>query len=673
MSPALRLLAIGALVALPAVARASRTRPPAQTSPAPAPSASTAAAATNVTEVAPGVFFAQTATEPQFLGSNSGFVVLADEVLVVDASFPAVARALLDEVARHTDRPVRLVFDTHWHPDHAFGNGVFAQRGAALVAQQRCVEDERGRGAAAFAEQSRSTDAAQRAVVDGTAFRAATVSFDERLDVGDGKRRVELLHFGRGHTRGDAVAWLPDERVLFTGDLCVNGPLDYVGEGDVDHWLTILDRLIALRPKVVCPGHGAAGGPDLLEKQKRWFVELRAAADAAIAGGRDADALVASLEMPWYRDLTGVEAKSRGDLVRHVYDERCGRAPPLALLDELGLKVDAGPNDPSPGGARPRDVRPRDAKEWRAPRKVVVVGEPNALRAATLRLVAPDVELAFAKDRAAARSLVADADGLVGACSAELLEAGTKLRWVQVGSAGVEEYVALPRVASREVALTNAQRLYGPEIADHAMGLLLALTRQLTRATPSRAELVELRDRTVLVAGLGGIGREIAKRAASFGARVVATEGHPKEPPPFVERVGGPDALFDFAREADVVFVCTPLTRQTERMFDARFFGVLKPGAFLVNVARGRCVDSDALFAALESGRLRGAGLDVTDPEPLPLDHPLRKLANVIVTPHDAAASDAASERQFLLFRENLRRFAAGEPLLSVVDPAAGY
>src|SRR5262245_4996257 len=127
------------------------------------------------------------------------------------------------------------------------------------------------------------------------------------------------------------------------------------------------------------------------------------------------------------------------------------------------------------------------------------------------------------------------------------------------------------------------------------------------------------------------------------------------------------------AAVADLVFVCVPLTKETERLCDARFFEALKPGAILVNVARGRCVDTAALVAALKSGRLAGACLDVTDPEPLPPDHELWKLPNVLITPHDAAASDGAEGRQQLLFRENLRRFAGGEALLSVVDPAAGY
>jgi phosphoglycerate dehydrogenase-like enzyme/glyoxylase-like metal-dependent hydrolase (beta-lactamase superfamily II) len=629
-------------------------------------------------EVAPGVFFAEAETEPAFLGSNSGFVVLADEVVVVDASFPITATALLDEIRRRSDRPVRFAFDTHWHPDHAFGNSVFAAAGAAIVAQRRCADDERARGARMFDEQARSPDAGRRKPVEGASFRAATVVFDDRLVLDDGTRQVELLHFGRGHTRGDAVAWLPRERVLFTGDLCVNGAWNYLGDGDSEHWIEVLDRLIALQPKVVCPGHGAVGGPEMLVQQRRWLVELRAAVAAALAAGAaDADAVASKLDLPWYREWSGVDASSRKENVARVFAELAGLVTPPLLVDDLGLRPGLSPSRESSGDGGPA---------WSAPKKVAVAGMDDAQLAA-LRRVAPGVELVpLPREPGAAGAAIADADALIGACSAALLDAGRKLRWVQVGSAGVERHVGLPRIASREVCLTNAQRLYGPEIADHAVGMLLALTRALPAALdnqrgargwelPAAAgdAMVELRGKRALVAGLGGIGREIAQRLAAFGARVVATEARPKPPPSYVERVGGPDALLELAKDADFVFVCTPLTKETEKLFDARFFAAAKPGARLVNVARGRCVDTEALVAALKSGRLAGAALDVTDPEPLPPDHELWKLGNVIVTPHDAATSDAAEARQFLLCRENLRRFVAGEPLLSVVDPSAGY
>jgi phosphoglycerate dehydrogenase-like enzyme len=303
-----------------------------------------------------------------------------------------------------------------------------------------------------------------------------------------------------------------------------------------------------------------------------------------------------------------------------------------------------------------------------------------------LAAVAPEVEVVRASTQEEALAAAADADGILGLLNARLLEAAPRLRRAQVGSAGVERYVSLGRIASREVVLTNAQALMGPQIADHAVALLLALMRALPAAIDnqrgdhawdlpdrSRERMAELRGKTVLVAGLGGIGREVAKRLHAFGARVVATNRSGGAPPPFVERLVRSDRLLELAALAHAVVVCVPLTPETDGMFDARFFATLPPGAWLVNIARGRCVDTGALVEALKSGRLAGAGLDVTDPEPLPPSHELWAFPNVIVTPHDAGATDAGEDRRFLLFRENLRRFAAGEALLSVVDPVAGY
>jgi phosphoglycerate dehydrogenase-like enzyme len=143
--------------------------------------------------------------------------------------------------------------------------------------------------------------------------------------------------------------------------------------------------------------------------------------------------------------------------------------------------------------------------------------------------------------------------------------------------------------------------------------------------------------------------------------------------PPGVERVGRPEDLLALLPESDVVVLCVPLTPETEKLLDARAFAAMKPGSFLVNVARGKLVDTDALLEALETGRLAGACLDVTDPEPLPSDHPLWLLPNVVITPHVAADAALTEARAFALVRENLRRFDAGEPLLNVVDGAAGY
>ncbi|TAH39414.1 MAG: D-2-hydroxyacid dehydrogenase [Planctomycetota bacterium] len=270
--------------------------------------------------------------------------------------------------------------------------------------------------------------------------------------------------------------------------------------------------------------------------------------------------------------------------------------------------------------------------------------------------------------------------------SPEFLRRAENLVWIQAHSAGVERYTSIPELLENDrIVLTNMRAVHGPAIAEHAFAMLLALTRDLPVHLADRAQgrwrrqgsgelaPIVLEGRTMLVVGLGGIGGEIARRAHGFGMRVLATRRSDDPAPAYVERLGKPQDLHALLAEADVVAIAVPLTAETEHMFDAAALAAMKPGSYLINVARGRIVDTDALLAALQSGRLAGACLDVTDPEPLPADHPLWRLPNVVITPHVAAAGELTDERAWTLFRENLRRFDAGEPLLNVVDKRAGY
>jgi phosphoglycerate dehydrogenase-like enzyme len=240
-------------------------------------------------------------------------------------------------------------------------------------------------------------------------------------------------------------------------------------------------------------------------------------------------------------------------------------------------------------------------------------------------------------------------------------------------------------VRERGLLLTNMQRVAGPVMAEHVMALMLAFSRSLqfyipeqragrwTPDVPPPARSMTLQGKTVLVAGLGGIGTEVARRAHAFGMKVTATRASGREGPPFVSYVGLPDELLALAREADFVVNTLPLTEQTRGLFDAKLFAAMKSGAIFVNVGRGGSVVQDDLVAALRSGRLAGAGLDVTDPEPLPAGHPLFSLPNVIITPHVAADTDLGNAARWAIVRENLRRYAAGEAMLSEVALEKGY
>jgi phosphoglycerate dehydrogenase-like enzyme len=340
------------------------------------------------------------------------------------------------------------------------------------------------------------------------------------------------------------------------------------------------------------------------------------------------------------------------------------------LIERLGLEESAAP------------VRERAG--WQRPKKVLVLNlAPQLLPA--LQAAAPGVELLPVSNAAEAVALAKEADAVLGLCTPELLAAGTNIRWIQSYSAGVERCVAIPALRERDILLTNMQRVAGPVMAEHVLALMLAYARGLhfyvpermavrwTRELPPPGRMLTLEGKTVLVVGLGGIGVEVAKRAHALGMRVVATRASGREGPPFVSYVGLPDELLKLAAEADFVVNTVPLTPATKGMLDAKFFAAVKPGAFFVNVGRGGSVVQAELVEALESGRLGGAGLDVTDPEPLPADSPLWKMQNVILTPHVSAQSDVGDEARFAIGVENLRRYVAGEKMLSVVDVAKGY
>ncbi|QDV07230.1 Glycerate dehydrogenase [Planctomycetes bacterium Poly30] len=310
--------------------------------------------------------------------------------------------------------------------------------------------------------------------------------------------------------------------------------------------------------------------------------------------------------------------------------------------------------------------------------------EPGEL--AALEAAAPNVRCVVPESEEEALRLAPEAHGADGRiCSPEFLTAAEQLVWVQSPSAGVAWLLERHGIRERgEIVLTNMQGIHGPAIAEHVFGMLLTLTRDIGyHQHPDRRgaweregsgrEVVALSGRTMLVVGLGGIGSEVARRAHGFDMTVLATRRSRKERPAFVDRVGTAEDLEVMLPLADVVVLCVPLTEETEGMIDARTLGLMKPGAYLVNIARGAVVDTDALVGALESGRLAGACLDVTDPEPLPPGHVLWSLDNVVITPHVASRATLTNERRATLLEENLRRFGAGEPLLNVVDKAAGY
>ncbi|MCX6620422.1 MAG: hypothetical protein NTY38_04980 [Acidobacteria bacterium] len=223
--------------------------------------------------------------------------------------------------------------------------------------------------------------------------------------------------------------------------------------------------------------------------------------------------------------------------------------------------------------------------------------------------------------------------------------------------------------------------MQGPEIADHALAMLLYLTRDLQpilagkHITPGGSEYhgIELNGKTAVVIGVGGIGTQIAVRAAAFGMTVIGVDPEDKPYLPFLKKVVKPSQLNEVLPLADVVFISAPHTPASHKMVGASQFDLMKQHSYFIAVSRGALFDNDALAKAIDSKRLAGAGLDVTDPEPLPAGHALRQFPNVIITPHVASRSDMSRARMNGTIKDNIRHFANGEPLVNVVDKQKGY
>jgi phosphoglycerate dehydrogenase-like enzyme len=279
---------------------------------------------------------------------------------------------------------------------------------------------------------------------------------------------------------------------------------------------------------------------------------------------------------------------------------------------------------------------------------------------------------------------VSDADAIVGwELPSHLLQAAHRLRWMHAAGAGVERY-DLPQIATRGVMLTNSSGVSAPNMAEHVLGMMIALTRRfprLLRAQIQREwrdeathrEVGELQGQTVLIVGIGEVGCAVAQRAAAFGMRVNGLRRRSVAPPAGFDQIFAIGDLQAALADADHVVITLPNTPRSRGLFDAAAFAAMKPGAAIYNVGRGPVIDTAALIAALASGHLGGAGLDVTDPEPLPADSPLWDMENVLITAHTSGATPHYWERQADLIAENIRRIQRGDPPRNLVDLEAGY
>ncbi|MDH3533492.1 MAG: D-2-hydroxyacid dehydrogenase [Gammaproteobacteria bacterium] len=356
-----------------------------------------------------------------------------------------------------------------------------------------------------------------------------------------------------------------------------------------------------------------------------------------------------------------------------IYMQPVGAQDAQALIDELGLQEAA--------------TAARELPFWRKPQKIYIVppGYDDQERAVQMRAAQEAVgnvelvQIAYPIPD----EVIEDAEVLLARCTPRIIREAHKLRWLHDSRHGVDSCM-VPEIRDKSFILTNAQHTSGPPIANHVIAMMTMLTRGLHnfhrfqlqgvwKERPIEFPMLQLEGKTMLVVGLGGVGSAIARRASGLGMRILGVRNSSRSGPDYVEYVGLSDELYDLASEADVIVNALPLTAATRGLFDKKFFDAAKRGAYFISVGRGESTVTDDLIAALEDGRLTAAGLDVTDPEPLPDGHELFSLPNIIITPHVAATTDEGRWRRWAVTVENLRRYVNGEKMLNVVDVARGY
>ncbi|MFD2727556.1 D-2-hydroxyacid dehydrogenase [Hyunsoonleella rubra] len=340
-------------------------------------------------------------------------------------------------------------------------------------------------------------------------------------------------------------------------------------------------------------------------------------------------------------------------------------------------------------GIRESKVASKDMEGWSRPKKVTFGYIPQTVTGigskAWILEVADGVPIDFVSGTDDVENSIADSDVYIGRCS-DVISTGKNLDYIHITSAGIDRCASIPGIKTTHWIATNNAKVSSETIAEHSIAMMMALARRLPMFdglktnsdwnrgnAPDAPKAISLKGKTLLVLGLGGIGSQIAKRANSLGMRVIGTRNSSRTGPDYVDYVGLSDETQELAKQADIVINALPLTDKTTGIVSAEFFNNLKEGSYYLSVGRGKTTDTNALIEALNSGKLSGAGLDVTDPEPLPEGHELWGMPNVIITQHTAGRSDLSRRNALMITRENLRRYIKGEKLLNMVDLARGY
>ncbi len=297
--------------------------------------------------------------------------------------------------------------------------------------------------------------------------------------------------------------------------------------------------------------------------------------------------------------------------------------------------------------------------------------------------IAPGYEVVVSNDREKIAGLLDEIEIVAGGGPYEPFVGGKNLRWVQQWGAGADWLERAPAAARADFVLTSVSGVHAIPISEHIFAFLLAFARQLPKAFRDQqkhewhhhgfGDVFELHGKTLLMVGVGAIGEQAARVGCAIGMRVMGVRRHPEQGADCVAEMYAPEDLPELLPQADFVALTVPLTSETRGMIGEQELKAMKPSAYIVNIGRGGTIDQDALVQALREGWIAGAGLDVTDPEPLPPDSPLWEMPNVIITAHYSGLTPHYNERAIPIFLENLRRYVSGESLQNVVDKELGY
>jgi phosphoglycerate dehydrogenase-like enzyme len=275
-----------------------------------------------------------------------------------------------------------------------------------------------------------------------------------------------------------------------------------------------------------------------------------------------------------------------------------------------------------------------------------------------------------------------DSEIVFGRVPPHLLEDLPNLKWLHLASAGADGMTDISLYANKSIMLTKSSGTFGIPMAEHIIGMMIALSRnsiyyyeeqKRSRWCGTLPDFVDVYGSTVLVLGLGDIGTEVCKRLLAFGCKLIGFRRDASKPHELLSDVRPISKLHDCLPEADYVIICTPGTVETKGLFGREEFALMKDKTIIINVGRGIIIDSDALNEALVDGKIGGAGLDVTDPEPLPEEHPLWNAPNLLITPHISAATKLTTERRAGVFINLLKLYVAGQEMYNIVDFDAGY